>query len=158
MKFSLYSKKNRLDEIQEQTMRKIESHGFWLLWYSLLAAWIVQTVFGAVDKAAGEWVVFMIGCIYMVVACLRNGLWERHFSDTPPANAVYSLVAAVAVTLIIGFPVDTGSVPLLPVFLPASCALYCCNCASLWYANGASIWMTRRTENNITSRCSFCMT
>ena len=103
MKFSLYSKKNRLDEMQEQTMRKIESHGFWLLWYSLLAAWIVQTVFGAVDKAAGEWVVFMIGCIYMVVACLRNGLWERHFSDTPPANAVYSLVAAVAVTLIIRF-------------------------------------------------------
>lgn len=68
MKFSLYSKKNQLDEMQEQTMRKIESHGFWLLWYSLLAAWIVQTVFGAADKAAGEWVVFMIGCIYMVVA------------------------------------------------------------------------------------------
>ena len=103
MKFSLYSKKNQLDEMQEQTMRKIESHGFWLLWYSLLAAWIVQTVFGAADKAAGEWVVFMIGCIYMVVACLRNGLWERHFSDTPLANAVYSLVAAVAVTLISGF-------------------------------------------------------
>lgn len=35
---SLYSKKNRLDEMQEQTMRKIESHGFWLLWGSLLAA------------------------------------------------------------------------------------------------------------------------
>lgn len=84
MKFSLYSKKNQLDEMQEQTMRKIESHGFWLLWGSLLAAWIVQTVFGAADKAAGEWVVFMIGCIYTVVACLRNGLWDRHFSDTPP--------------------------------------------------------------------------
>ena len=103
MKFSLYSKKNRLDEMQEQTMRKIESHGFWLLWGSLLAAWIVQTVFGAADKAAGEWVVFMIGCIYTGVACLRNGLWDRHFSDTPPANAVWSLVAAVAVTLICGF-------------------------------------------------------
>ena len=38
MKFSLYSKKNQLDEMQEQTMRKIESHGFWLLWGSLLAA------------------------------------------------------------------------------------------------------------------------
>lgn len=129
MKFSLYSKKNRLDEMQEQTMRKIESHGFWLLWYSLLAAWIVQTVFGAVDKAAGEGVVFMIGCIYTVVACLRNGLWDRHLSDKAPANAVYSLVAAVAVTLTAGFPVDTGSVLFLPVFLPASCALHCCNCA-----------------------------
>lgn len=70
---------------------------------SLLAAWIVQTMFGAADKAAGEWVVFMIGCIYMVVACLRNGLWDRHLSDKAPANAVYSLVAAVAVTLISGF-------------------------------------------------------
>ena len=39
----------------------------------------------------------------MVVACLRNGLWDRHFSDTPPANAVWSLVAAVAVTLICGY-------------------------------------------------------
>lgn len=129
MKFSLYSKKNRLDEMQEQTMRKIESHGFWLLWGSLLAAWIVQMMFGAADKAAGEWVVFMIGCIYTVVACLRNGLWDRHFLDTPPANAVYSLVAAVAVTLICGFPVDTGSVLFLSVFLPASCALHCCSCA-----------------------------
>lgn len=46
MKFSLYSKKNQLDEMQEQTMRKIESHGFWLLWGSLLAAWIVQTCSG----------------------------------------------------------------------------------------------------------------
>lgn len=129
MKFSLYSKKNQLDEMQEQTMRKIESHGFWLLWGSLLAAWIVQMMFGAADKAAGEWVVFMIGCIYMVVACLRNGLWDRHLSDTAPANAVYSLVAAVAVTLICGFSMDTGSVLFLPVFLPASCALHCCNCA-----------------------------
>lgn len=128
MKFSLYSKKNRLDEMQEQTMRKIESHGFWLLWGSLLAAWIVQMMFGAADKAAGEWVVFMIGCIYTVVACLRNGLWDRHLSDTAPANAVWSLVAAVAVTLICGFPVDTGSVLFLSVFLPASCALHCCSC------------------------------
>ena len=69
MRFSLYSKKNQLDEMQEQTLRKIEGRGFWLMWGGLLAAWIVQTMFGAADKAAGEWVVFMIGCIYMCVAC-----------------------------------------------------------------------------------------
>lgn len=103
MKFSLYSKKNQLDEMQEQTLRKIEGRGFWLMWGGLLAAWIVQTMFGAADKAAGKWVVFMIGCIYMCVACLRNGLWDRHLLDTAPANAVYSLVAVVAVTLISGF-------------------------------------------------------
>lgn len=102
MKFSLYSKKNQLDEMQEQTLRKIEGCGFWLMWGSLLAAWIVQTMFGAADKAAGEWVVFMIGCIYMCVACLRNGLWDRHLSSSMGANAVYSLLAAVAVTVLWG--------------------------------------------------------
>ncbi len=86
MRFSLYSKKNQLDEMQEQTLRKIEGRGFWLMWGSLLAAWIVQTMFGAADKAAGEWVVFMIGCIYMCVACLRNGLWDRHLLDTAPGQ------------------------------------------------------------------------
>ena len=80
MRFSLYSKKNQLDEMQEQTLRKIEGRGFWLMWGGLLAAWIVQTMFGAADKAAGEWVVFMIGCIYMCVACLRNGLWDLCFA------------------------------------------------------------------------------
>lgn len=54
MKFSLYSKKNVLDEMQEQTLRKIGERGFCLMWGGLLAAWIVQTMFGAADKAAGE--------------------------------------------------------------------------------------------------------
>lgn len=31
MKFSLYSKKNVLDEMQEQIMSQIERRGFWLM-------------------------------------------------------------------------------------------------------------------------------
>lgn len=69
MKFSLYSKKNQLDEMQEQTMRKIESHGFWLLWGSLLAAWIVQMMFGAADKAAGEWVGAVFAGVFTGILC-----------------------------------------------------------------------------------------
>lgn len=42
MKFSLYSKKNVLDEMQEQTMSKIERRGFWLMWGGLLAAMVIQ--------------------------------------------------------------------------------------------------------------------
>lgn len=90
MKFSLYSKKNRLDEMQEQTMRKIESHGFWLLWGSLLAAWIVQTVFGAADKAAGEWVgaaftgVFTgILCFALLQLCAALTRKRREHLDDP---------------------------------------------------------------------------
>lgn len=44
MKFSLYSKKNQFDEMQEQTMLRIEARGFWLLWAGLLLAILVQIV------------------------------------------------------------------------------------------------------------------
>lgn len=57
MKFSLYSKKNVLDEMQEQTMSKIERRGFWLMWGGLLAAMVIQMLTGNADKAIGEWVV-----------------------------------------------------------------------------------------------------
>ena len=97
MKFSLYSKKNVLDEMQEQTMSKIERRGFWLMWGGLLAAMVIQQLTGNADKATGEGVVFMAGCGYTCAECVRNGLWDRHLSSSMGANAVYSLLAAVAV-------------------------------------------------------------
>ena len=100
MKFSLYSKKNVLDEMQEQTMSKIERRGFWLMWGGLLAAMVIQQLTGNAEKATGEGVVFMAGCIYTCVECVRNGLWDRHLSSSMGANAVYSLLAAVAVTVL----------------------------------------------------------
>lgn len=103
MKFSLYSKKNVLDEMQEQTMSKIERRGFWLMWGGLLAAMVIQQLTGNADKATGEGVVFMAGCVYTVAECVRNGLWDRHLSSSMGANAVCSLLAAVAVTVISGF-------------------------------------------------------
>lgn len=103
MKFSLYSKKNVLDEMQEQTMSKIERRGFWLMWGGLLAAMVIQWLTGNAEKVIGEWVVFMAGCVYTCAECVRNGLWDRHLSSSMGANAVYSLLAAVAVTLISGF-------------------------------------------------------
>lgn len=98
MKFSLYSKKNVLDEMQEQTLRKIGERGFCLMWGGLLAAMVIQLLTGNAEKAIGEWVVFMAGCVYTVAECVRNGLWDRHLG----ANAVYSLLAAVAVTVLWG--------------------------------------------------------
>ena len=87
MKFSLYSKKNVLDEMQEQTMSKIERRGFWLMWGGLLAAMVIQQ---------------LTGCVYTVAECVRNGLWDRHLSSSMGANAVCSLLAAVAVTVLHG--------------------------------------------------------
>lgn len=103
MKISLFSKKNQLDEMQEQTMRKIESRGFWLLRNGLLVAMVVQMISGApARQMAGEWVVFMAGCFYALVECLRNGLWDRHLNDNPLTNALVSLLAGAVLTVITG--------------------------------------------------------
>ncbi len=104
MKFAFYSKKNQLDEMQEQTLRKIGENGYLVMWTGLLAAIVVQMVTGAdMKQIAGEWVVFMVGCLYTLVECIRNGLWDRHLSDKTPANVLYSVIAAVSVTLLSGF-------------------------------------------------------
>ncbi len=103
MKFSLYNKKNQLDEMQEKTLLNIEARGFWLLWSSLLAAILLQILFHApAAQFMGEFVVFMAGCAYIVIRCLHNGLWDRHIIANTTTNVVGALFAGAAVTVITG--------------------------------------------------------
>lgn len=102
MKLNIFSKKNLLDEMQEQKLLKVESRSFWLMWWGLLIAMLVQQILGAHAKElAGEWIVFMIACLYSLVECLRNGIWDRHIRANLGANLVGSLVAGVAVFLLV---------------------------------------------------------
>ena len=103
MKFSLYNKKNQLDEMQEQTMLGIEARGFWLLWAGLFLAILVQIILRTPNSQwVGEFVVFMAGCIYTMIECIRNGLWDRHISANTPTNVLGSLFAGVVVSVVIG--------------------------------------------------------
>lgn len=101
MKF--WQKQNRLDEMQEQALLRIESQGFWLMWAGLLLAMAVQLVLGQVEKLAGEWIIFMAGDIYLMARCLRSGIWDRHFVPSAKVNALMSLAAGSAVFLLTGF-------------------------------------------------------
>ena len=104
MKQNLFSKKNQLDEMQEQTLRKIESHGFWLMWWGLFAVIIFQVMMQAdVSQMAGEWIVFMAVCIYTLEECLRNGIWDRHIKASLGTNIVGSLVGGVVSAVVIAF-------------------------------------------------------
>lgn len=145
MKFSLYSKKNVLDEMQEQTMSKIERRGFWLMWGGLLAAMVIQQLTGNAEKATGEGVVFMAGCVYTVAECVRNGLWDRHLSSSMGANAVCSLLAAVAVTVLHGL---IGWALRLLVFRQVCSALRCSNSVHIWCRRIGKSWTMNRKKNN----------
>lgn len=93
------SRKNNLDERQEQALLRIEHNGCWLAFWGLLIAMAVQMIMNGAEQSytvAGEWVVFMVLAIYMVGACLKNGIWDRRLKPNTTTNLVVSLIAGVA--------------------------------------------------------------
>lgn len=93
--------KNQLDEMQQQKKLMIDSRGFWFAWSGLLIAILVQAAKGAdFRQAGGEWIVFMLMCLYGLVEYTRNGIWTSY--DTKPTlltNFCWALAAGVLVTL-----------------------------------------------------------
>ena len=95
--------KSNLDEMQEAKLLQIEHKGCWLAFWGLLAAMIVELfVFGVENMRyfIGEWIVFMVLCIYMTDACLRNGIWDRRLKADRKTNLTISLIAGAAAGLI----------------------------------------------------------
>ena len=90
-------KKSNLDEMQEQALLKIEHNGCWLAFWGLLAAMALQMVMRVPGRQMlGEWIVFMALSLYIVIACLRKGIWDRHLKANWKTNLIVSLLAAVA--------------------------------------------------------------
>ena len=97
-------KKNKLDEMQEQKMLRIEHNGCWFAFWGLAAVLFIQVIiYGYGGDSwrymAGEWIVFMCLAIYIVIDCLRNGIWDRHLSPTPIINLCASMISGIAVCI-----------------------------------------------------------
>lgn len=97
MNLKEFFKRNNLDEMQKQTLLKIESRGFWVLWV-LLAALIIESLLGfAPREMAAEFFIFMLGCAYSLISDLRAGIWDRHLKANTKTNVVVSVAGGVAV-------------------------------------------------------------
>ena len=95
-------KKSNLDEMQEQALLKIEHNGCWLAFWGLLAAMALQMVMRVPGRQMlGEWIVFMALSLYIVIACLRKGIWDRHLKANWKTNLIVSLLAAVAAGILV---------------------------------------------------------
>ena len=95
-------KKSNLDEMQEQALLKIEHNGCWLAFWGLLAAMALQMVMRVPGRQMlGEWIVFMALSLYIVIACLRKGIWDRHLKANWNTNLIVSLLAAVATGILV---------------------------------------------------------
>ena len=98
MNIKEFFKRNNLDEMQKQTLLKIESRGFCLLWVLLLAALIIESLLGfTLREMAAEWFIFMLGSAYSVISDLRAGIWDRRFKPNTKTNAAVSAVGGVAI-------------------------------------------------------------
>lgn len=52
-----------------------------------------QFSFGEIRILAGEWIVFMCLALYLTVASIKNGIWDRKFKANTTTNLIFSLVA-----------------------------------------------------------------
>lgn len=89
-------RKNNLDERQEQMLLQVEQRGCWLAFWGLLIALMVQFVLERdFTYMAGEWIVFMMLAVYLAGACVKRGIWDRHFKPDVKTNLAFSAVAAI---------------------------------------------------------------
>lgn len=93
--------KKIIDERQELEMMKVERTGFWIMWGVLLLSLLGQSLFlGAGPKQiAGENISFLVGCLIVVIGCVKKGLWGY---DSTPCMKTY-LSASLIGTLIFTF-------------------------------------------------------
>lgn len=108
--------KNNLDEMQELNMLHIEKMGFWMMYWGLFAAIVIQLLVyqeHAMKYTAGETIVFLAGSICVIAAEIRKGLWDRRIPATPMANLLLSIIISgiFAIILIIVKYVQYGSLP-----------------------------------------------
>ena len=108
--------KNNLDEMQELNLLKIEKAGFWIVYIGLAAAIVVQMLMYGEDAfryMVGETIVMVVGCIYVVAASIRKGIWSRRLPATPMSNLVQSIIWSAIFGVIIAIVkyVQYGSLP-----------------------------------------------
>ncbi len=103
-------KNSNLDERQEQVLLKIEHNGCWIAFWCLLIAMLLQAIIYGLDPArlAGEWCIFMVLCLYMVCACIKNGIWDRKLKPNAKTNILASVIAAVISGAVLAISIRNG--------------------------------------------------
>ncbi len=92
------NKQNNLDEMQEQAMLQIEKNGCWLAFWGLLGMIGLQGLMGTnFRQLLGEMVVFFGLCLYIIIGCLKKGIWDRRLMPDKKTNLRVSLISGLAV-------------------------------------------------------------
>ena len=91
--------KSNLDEMQEKKLLKIEHNTLMIAAVGLLAAIFIQQAIWTENSliAIGECIVLLVSALYMLIACIRNGIWDRSAKKPNLKKCVLvSLIASLA--------------------------------------------------------------
>lgn len=86
--------KNNLDEMQEQKLLKIEHRGYQIAFWGLSGAVCIQSALenNSFAHIGGEMVILLALSLYMLLACLKNGIWDRWLKPDWKTNLTLSLI------------------------------------------------------------------
>ena len=91
-----------LDEREMQEMYRIEHRGLWAMYTLLCATVVAQLLFGAdLAQMGGELFVIGVVSVGLIVAYARRGIWDAHARPSTRGNAVYSVISAIGVGVIV---------------------------------------------------------
>lgn len=85
---------NNLDEMQELNMLHIEKRGFWIAYFGLALAIIIQCFMyheDSIKYTAGELIILCVGGIYTTAAGIKKGMWSRRIPATHMSNLIQSI-------------------------------------------------------------------
>lgn len=155
-------RKNNLDEMQELKLLKIESRGFWIGFFGLFLTIAAQVVLYEPENINhtlnGEFIVFLCMAVYLIVGCLRNGIWDRHLQATPAVNIGLSLLAAAIVSLFNALlsyrnyrSISGAFAVFIVYFLMLSVVLSVtlCSCSALYHWRRKQLEEEKTDENDI---------
>lgn len=91
-----------LDERELQEMYRIEHRGLWAMYALLCATVVAQLLFGAdFAQMGGELFVIGVVSVGLIIAYARRGIWDAHARPSTKGNAVYSVISAIGVGIIV---------------------------------------------------------
>lgn len=95
--------KKKIDERQQADLRRVESYGYWIAFWLLLASVIIKSVIMSRPKEEWitEWGIFMILATYNVVSLAWIGVWsENSPKPTLGSSAFSSLLGSLGFSAI----------------------------------------------------------
>lgn len=93
----LFNRKKVVDEREQMEMFRVEHYMYWVTFWALFASIFGQLILmrAAFLQVAGEWTVFMVMAIGLVIGDMKGGHFDYRHQPGWKYYLVYSLIAAV---------------------------------------------------------------